>query len=230
MALIELGCLAREGRALHQIQRVFGRRQRKGLTGMTGVQRPDSSGPRVRTWWAAVLAGLVDEPHPNFGADVAVAFKGGTLRLSGELPTEEDRKQLLDEARAYVGHGIDAVDARQLRVIKRREKPGILDQTLIAAFADRDVAEFARRYLLDSRRIKVKHEEILDGKQEGRARRLLPDGFMKEVHKAFDSGGAILILKVDETAAFRVRELLAQETRSLWTVATPPTAASGPES
>lgn len=197
---------------------------------MTGVQPPDSSGARVRTWWAAVLAGLIDEPHPNFGADVAVAFKGSTLRLSGELPTEEDKRQLLEEAREYVGHGIDAVEAKQLKAVKSREKPGILDQTLIAAFAGREVAEFARSYLLDSRRIKVKHEEILDGKQEGRALRLLPDGFMKEVHKAFDSGGAVLILRVDETAAFRVRELLAQETRSLWTVATPPTAASGPES
>jgi hypothetical protein len=197
---------------------------------MKGVQPPDSSGHRVRTWWAAVLAGLVDEPHPNHGADLDVAFKGGTLRLSGELPTEEDRRQLLEEAHGYVGRGIDDVDAKQLRVTKRREKPGILDQTLIAAFADREVAEFARRYLVESRRIKAKHVEILDAKQEGRARRLLPDGFMNDVREAFDAGRAVLILRVDETAAFRVRELLAQETRSLWTVATPPTQASGPES
>ena len=46
---------------------------------MTGVQPPQSLGPRVRTWWAAVLAGVVDEPHPLHGADVRVTFKGGTL-------------------------------------------------------------------------------------------------------------------------------------------------------
>ena len=197
---------------------------------MKGVQPPESAGRQVRTWWADVLAGLVDEPHPTHGADVDVTFKGGTLRLSGELPTEEDRRQLLEEAREYVGHGIDDVDARHLRVTKRREKPGILDQTLIAAFADRDVAEFARRYLVESRRIKAKHVEILDANQEGLARRLLPEGFMSDVRKAFDAGRAVLILRVDETGAFRVRELLAQETRSLWTAATPPIPASEPDS
>ena len=196
---------------------------------MTGVQPPQSLGPRVSTWWAAVLAGVVDEPHPLHGADVRVTFKGGTLRLSGELPTEEDKSELLAEAREYVGHGIDGVDARQLKVIKSGERPGILDQTLIAAFADREVAELARRYLVDSRRIAAKHVEILDARQEGRARGLLPDGFAKDLHKAFDAGRAVLILRVDETAAFRVRELLAEETRSLWTVATPPSPASGSE-
>lgn len=193
---------------------------------MKGLQPPEGSARRVRTWWAAILAGLVDEPHPIHGADVDVAFNGGTLRLSGELPTEAERKQLLDEAREYVGHGIDAFDAKRLKVTKSREKPGILDQTLIAAFADRDVAEFARRYLVDSRRIKAKQVEILDARQEARAQQLLPGDFMKEAHKAFDAGQAILLVRVDETSAFRVRELLAQETRSLWTVATPPTPAT----
>jgi hypothetical protein len=50
-----------------------------------------------------------------------------------------------------------------------------------------------------------------------------------DVRKAFDSGRAVLVLRVDETSAFRVRELLAQETRSLWTVATPPTPAAAAE-
>lgn len=193
---------------------------------MKGEQPPESSAHRVRTWWATILAGLIDEPHPIYGADVAVTFKGGTLRLSGELSSEAERKQLLEEARAHVGHGIDAVDAKQLKVTKSREKPGLLDQTLIAAFADPEVAEFARRYLVESRRIDAKHVEILDAKQEDRARELLPDAFLTDVRKAFDCGQAVLILRVDETSAFRVRELLAQETRSLWTVATPPTPAT----
>ena len=196
---------------------------------MKGAQPPESSARKVRAWWATILAGLVDEPHPTHGADVDVAFRGGTLRLSGELPTDEDRNQLLREAQEYVGHGIDAVDARQLRVAKRNEKPGILDQTLIAAFADREVAEFARRYLVDSRRINAKHVEILDARHEDQARRLLPEGFMTDVRKAFAAGRAVLILRIDETSAFRVRELLSEETRSLWTVATPPTPATAAE-
>ena len=141
---------------------------------MKRVQLTESSARRARAWWATVLAGLVDEPHPTHGADLDVAFSGGTLRLSGELPTDEDRSQLLLEAQEYVGHGIDAVDAKQLTVAKRTEKAGILDQTLIAAFADREVAELARRYLVESRRIQAKHVEIFDATQEAKARQLLP--------------------------------------------------------
>jgi len=42
------------------------------------------------------------------------------------------------------------------------------------------------------------------------------------VAKALDEGGALLILQVDETAAFRVRELLEEDTRSDWTISLPP--------
>jgi hypothetical protein len=189
---------------------------------MKGVQSPDSAGRRVKSWWASVLAGQVDEPHPNHGADLDVAFRGGVLRLSGELGSESDRKDLLKEAREYVGRGIDRVDAEHLRVAKVKEKPGILDQTLIAAFANRDVAEFARKYLVESRRIEPKALEILDSTQEGTARQVVPRDFASDVQKALKAGHAVLVLRVDETEAFRVRELLSQETRSIWTVAAPP--------
>jgi hypothetical protein len=191
---------------------------------MTHVQPPDSLARRIQTWWAIVLAGLVEEPHPAHGADIDVAFKGGggVLRISGELASEEDRQQLLREAGEYVGRGIDAIDARHLAVSRHKEKPGILDQTLLAAFADSHVAEFARRYLVESRRIKAKQVEILDAQMESKARGLVPEGFMSDLHKAFNAGDAVLLIRVDETDAFRVRELLSQETRSLWTVSTPP--------
>ena len=191
---------------------------------MKVVQSPDSAGRQVKSWWAAVLAGQVDEPHPNHGADLDVAFKGGVLHLSGELASEADRQTLLEEAREYVGHGVDKVDAKHLVVANaREEKHGVLDQTLIAAFANRDVAEFARKYLVESRRIKPKQLEILDAPQEGR---VLPPGFGSDVQKAFKAGQAVLILRVDETEAFRVRDLLALETRSIWTIATPPAPAT----
>jgi hypothetical protein len=192
------------------------------------VQQPESVARRVKSWWAAVLAGQVDEPHPIHGAALDVAFNGGMLRLSGELLTQDDRRNLLNEARDYVGRGIDGVDAKHLIVTKRKEKPGILYQTLIAAFADRDVAEFARAHLVKSRRVEPKLEEILDAGQQDKARELLPAAFMSDVQKAFKAGEAVLILCVDETSAFRVRELLAQETRSVWTIATPPTPSCSP--
>lgn len=186
----------------------------------------DTTTGRTKAWWAAVLAGLVDDPHPIYGADLHVAFKGGVLRLSGELPSEADRKELLEEARGHVGKGADAIDAKHLTVAKGNEKAGVLEQTLIAAFPNRDVAEFARKYLVESRRVQAKQLEILDSRHgEAKARQLLPPEFMSDVQRAFKAGDAVLLLRVDETSAFKVRELLAEETRSLWTIATPLTPA-----
>ena len=194
---------------------------------MKGVQPPDTVSQRTKSWWASILAGLVDHPHPIYGADVAVTFRGGVLHISGELPSESDRKALLKDAREHVGHGIDDIDAKHLTVAKGKERAGILDQTLIAAFANPDVAEYASKYLVESRRVESKRLEILDSRLEDRARDLLPAEFLSDVKKAFDAGEAVLILTVDETAVFKVRELLAEETRSLWTIATPPIPAAG---
>jgi hypothetical protein len=128
-----------------------------------------------------------------------------------------------------VGRGVEKINARHLTVAKSREKAGILEQTLIAAFPNREVAEYARRYLVDSRRVEPKQLDILDSHQgEAKARQLLPPAFLSDVQRAFKAGDAVLLLRVDETSAFKVRELLAEETRSLWTIATPPTPPSRP--
>jgi hypothetical protein len=171
-----------------------------------------------------VIAGLVDDPHPIYGADLDVAFKGGVLRLSGELPSIADKQELLKEAREYVGRGVEAIDAKHLKVAKSGEKAGVLEQTLIAAFPNRDVAEYARRYLVESRRVHATQLEIVDSHHgEARARQLLPPEFISDVQKALSAGDAVLILRIDEITAYKVRQLLAEETRSLWTIATPPT-------
>jgi hypothetical protein len=190
---------------------------------MKGERPPDIVA--IDAWWNAVLAGGVDEPHPVHGDDLKVSIRHGVLRLAGALQTQEDRSELLAGASAYVGHGIDKVDAKHLRVVKRTEKPGILEQTLIAAFPNREVAELARKYLVDFRRLKAKQLELLVRGQEDKIRGLLPDGFMSDIQKAFKAGEAVLVLRVDETDAFKVREMLAEDTRSRWTVTTPPTAA-----
>jgi hypothetical protein len=190
---------------------------------MNDVRPSTRATGRTKGWWAAVLAGLVDDPHPIYGADLDVAFKGGVLHLSGELPSEADKKELLKEAREHVGRGVEAIDAKHLKVVKSREKAGVLEQTLIAAFPNRDVAEYAGKYLVESRRVQAKQLEIVDSLHgEATARQLLPPEFIADVQKAFRAGDAVLILRIDETTAYKVRELLADETRSLWTIATPP--------
>jgi len=194
---------------------------------MKGVKPPDNA-ERIKSWWADVLAGQVDEPHPVHGADVLVSFKGGGLHLSGELPSEEDKAALLKEAEQNVGRAIDGVHAKHLTIANRKEKPGILDQTLIAAFPNREVAEFARRYL-ESRGIKAKLMEILDRGAEDKARRRLPEYFAKRTEEALKAGRGVLIVRVDETSAFKVRELLDEETRSIWTLAMPPSLQEKPE-
>ena len=132
---------------------------------MKGEQPPDAVA--IDAWWKAIMAGGVDEPHPVHGDDLKISIRHGVLRLVGTMPTEDDKRELLGRAREYVGHGIDKVDARRLKVFERKEKPGILEQTLIADFANRDVAEIATRHLVDIRRLKAKQIEILDREQRG---------------------------------------------------------------
>jgi hypothetical protein len=175
----------------------------------------------VNAWWASVLAGDLYQPHPVHGA-LKARLDGARLRLIGELETEADREELVSQARERIGHGIDRVDVSRLTVASHREKPGILDQTLISAFPNREAAEFARAFVLKHSRVAPEHDEIVDSTHADRLRALLPKEFIDDAGKALDAGEALLILRVDETAAFRVRELLEEETRSEWTMAVPP--------
>lgn len=195
--------------------------QRGRTAPVTGSPRADTSASLIDAWWATVLAGDVSEPHPVFG-DVKVQLQGSRLRLSGELESEAERKDLVDQARQRIGHGIDAVDASDLKVTRRREKPGILEQTLVSAFPSPDAAEFARDFVIKHSRVVPKQSEIVDTNRADILRKVVPGDFARAARKALDSGQALLILTVDETEAFRVRELLEEDTRSEWTVASPP--------
>ena len=46
----------------------------------------------VHAWWASLLAGELDQPHPVYGS-VRAHLDGGHLRLSGEVETEADRSE-----------------------------------------------------------------------------------------------------------------------------------------
>lgn len=175
----------------------------------------------VTAWWASVLAGDVYQPHPVYGS-LKAHLEGGRLRLSGELESEADRDELVRQARERIGHGIDRVDVSRLTVANNSEKPGILSQTLVSAFPNREAAEFARAFVLKHSRAAPLQEEIVDSTHADRLGALLPDEFIDDAAKALNSGEALLVLRVDETAAFRVRELLEEDTRSEWTIAAPP--------
>ena len=180
-----------------------------------------STASLVDAWWASVLAGDVYDPHP-IHRNVKVRLHGGLLRLSGELESIKDRDELVHQARERIGHGIDRVDVAGLEVVHRDEKPGILEQTLISAFPGREAAEYARQFVLEHSGVVPVRSDIVDAGSAERLRRMLPDDVAGDAGRALVSGHALLILRVDETEAFKVRELLDEETRSEWTVAMPP--------
>jgi hypothetical protein len=192
-----------------------------GGSSARAVEPAGASSALVDAWWAALLAGDVDKPHPVYG-DLKAQLDGGRLRLSGGLETESDRNDLVRQARERIGHGIDRFDVSHLNVRPRNEKPGILRQTLISAFPNLAAAEYARAFVLKHSRVAPLQDELVDSTQANKLTLLLPEGFLRDAGKALDEGGALLILQVDETAAFRVRELLEEDTRSDWTIAVPP--------
>jgi hypothetical protein len=182
----------------------------------------------VDAWWASVLAGNVYEPHPVHGPSVKVHLDGNRMRLSGELESDADRQELIRQARERIGHGIDSVDTSDLTVAKGDERPGILDQTLVSAFPNRDAAEYARAFVIEHSRVVPKQHEIVDSEHRDEIPDLMPEEIISGAHKALEKGKALLILRVDETQAFRVRELLEEDTRSEWTIAAPPTLSKDP--
>jgi hypothetical protein len=182
----------------------------------------DSLAARINSWWDAVLAGRKDVPHPVYGTAVSVHLKDRHLRLAGVMESRKDLKELVHQARERIGDGIHDIDASHLTVVDQTEKPGILDQVLIAAFDSREVAELARKYVLERSRVVPKREEIVDPEHAGNLGKVVPADFVPDVQRALEAGRAVLVLQVDETEVFDVRELLEEDTRNLWTVAAPP--------
>jgi hypothetical protein len=171
-------------------------------------------------WWTKVLVGQTNDPHPEYGDAVSVKLRGGVLHLSGELDSVRARNALVNEARRYVGRGLDDVDARHLVVTRRDEVRGVLEQTVIAAFANTELADYALSFLREQSRLPLKeaarvrnaHDALLDRIGE----------FAADVRAGLAAGSGVIVVRVDETDAFDARELLDEDTRSLWTLVTPP--------
>ncbi|HET7339342.1 MAG TPA: hypothetical protein VFK22_07320 [Candidatus Dormibacteraeota bacterium] len=181
---------------------------------------------RITGWWDAVLAGETDEPHPIHGERVKVRLKRDSLELTGILDHAKDRDQLVRQARSRIGKGIRKVDVERLVVAPRLERPGVLEQTIIAAYSDRATAELARNFVVEHSRVTPKHEAIVDHTNSKQLANLVPDEYVDDIRKRIDRGEAVLVIRVDETAAFTVRGLLEEETRCHWTMATPPEVAA----
>lgn len=181
----------------------------------------------IDAWFDTVVAGEADEPHPVHGDRLKVKFTDGLMTIAGELQTERDREELLGQARARIGSGLREIDASGLRVAERREEHGVLDQILIAAFEEPEVAELAGNFIAQRSRHAPKLQEVVRADQVDRLKQLLPGEFAREARKALEKKNqAVLILRVDETDAFDVRRLLEEDTRSTWTLALPPEVAA----
>ena len=119
------------------------------------------------------------------------------------------------------------MDVSHLVVAPRLERPGLLEQTIIASFTDRATAELARKFVLEHGRVVPVQEAIIDRTNGERLRRLVPREHIDDVRRRLARGEAVLVMRVDEIAAFTVRGLLEEETRSHWSLAVPPEAPSG---
>lgn len=173
----------------------------------------------IERWWKDVLEGEPAARHPVHGDDIKVKLTNGRLALSGEVPSKREHDQLVREARARIGNGLHEFDFSGLKIRPKDEKPGLLAQTLVAAYGHRDTADIALRFVLEHSRSKPLRTQILD---EGpKLTAALPDELIEDAKRQLDRGRILLVLDVDETDAFRVRALL-EDTRSTWTVAAPP--------
>ena len=195
--------------------RTQGARAKEGRAGREG-------GASVEAWWNTVLAGAAVGPHPRQGEGVGVRLVDGRLLLLGQVEDERDRAELIGQARARLGRGVNEVDATRLRVRDRRERRGILDQTLVAALPNRQAAELVREFVVEHARITPKVEAIVEPDRPDALGRLLPAELLPDTAKVLRGGLVLLVLRVDETDAFTVRTLLEEDTRSTWTVAAPP--------
>jgi hypothetical protein len=178
--------------------------------------------PHIQAWWDAVLADEEGARHPILSDDVKVRLEGDRLILSGELDTAEQRDDLVAQAHARTGQGFSQVEQSRLKVAERREKPGLLEQTLIAAFRHRATAVLARNLVCEQSGHAITVDAIVDHSNRGKLKDLLPADYIADAERRLDRDEALLIIRVDETSAFKVRALVEEETRSKWAVATPP--------
>lgn len=188
-------------------------------------------GDRVGAWWTSVIAGQADQPHPIHGTKIAAKVESDTLVVRGKVSSQADLDEVREEIEHLAGHGVAHVRVEvEVEEANTREK-GLLRQTLVGAFDTEELAGFAAGYL--EGHAHVPREAMLlveadggDAPQDRAALDYLGPPYADQVRATLDAGRTVLIVSVDEVDAFRVRELLDEETRSLETLVLPPQPAS----
>ena len=197
--------------------------------------KPDENERRIRerklTWWTQVLAGPVDDTYPAPGAHVIATLEGDTRVVSGIVATEQDRREIEVDVNSLIGNGIAAVRIELEVSSESTEEQGLLTQTLVGVFESEAQARFAASYLSSQEELHPTALLIVAPEKRNRSagkwHRLLPKDYWKDVDEALSASRSVVIVTVDETLAFRAREILEEETRSQQTWVLPPVPASG---
>lgn len=97
---------------------------------------------------------------------------------------------------------------------------GILDQTIIAAFANPAQAKHALASLRSQCRVKPRELMVVKSERDPLLNRI--GEFADDVRSALADGKGIVMVRLDETDVFEALELLDEDMASVWTVAMPP--------
>jgi hypothetical protein len=187
---------------------------------------------RTRAWWLSVIAGQTEDSHPIHGTSVKTEVHDGVLTLSGSVRSEEDHREIVTEAEHLRAKGIVKVVDRLEIVPESGGDQGLLVQTLIGIFENTEQAGFAEGYLEGHAHITPDVMKVLApdaDEAQSVLSALLPMAWVDDAGEALRAGRSLLLVTVDETEAFRTRELLDEETRSLRTLVLPPEPARNAE-
>lgn len=183
----------------------------------------------VMSWWIDLLEGEAEGSHPLFGNALQASLEGQTLVVGGALPSEAGRRDLERELRLVTERRGVAVRNETSVAPEGAEASGLLEQTLVAVYEQELHARLAidqvqSNPLLGRVRIQMLQpngDRPADGVAAS-AQRHDASTYQDEVRQALEDGQAVVVATADETAAFALRQLLDEETRSLHVLVMPP--------
>jgi hypothetical protein len=177
----------------------------------------------IDAWWLSVLAGSSAGSHPVMN-EIKARMDGDTVVLSGTVAAERDRDDVEREVRGLQSPLITGVRNEIEVKPTNTEQPGLTTQVVMAFYATAEQAEFAREYLETLDRRTMIDLELAADPSDPSWRALVPPDFHEDVEQALLGERVALIAKADETDAFKLREIIDEETRSLATLVAPPQA------
>jgi hypothetical protein len=180
---------------------------------------------RIGAWWRAALAGQAEYEHPVYGSRISVHKDGDRLVVTGSVPSEEDCARICSEVRSLHGGDDERVHVKVEVEPGDGDAKGLLIQRLAGFFADDEQAGFAKGYIESHANVRPGSLTVLspsDPHAEAALDSLVPEQFHADMLRGLKERKSILLLTVDETEAFRARQLLEEETKGLDTIVMPP--------